>query len=1241
MDGGVMSGFQTRIKGVRLFLLLCMVCPYLSFSSVAFADPETNSFTKDLSSAVPWSKATGTYTMEGDYVKLYNSSATQQNRAVKVIDVNQTVAEPILLRGESKALNVTVPAGYPWYSLRATVTYSDGKNEDFYTPFSTGTHDWELKVSTITPAKPIKTLVVSVMLYNATGTVWFRDVIVYGQGAAGTTPESPAITEPEPSEPVPAEGSDSGSSQPAAETGWTDVSSTVPWARSTGTYTMEGDYVKLYNSTATQQNRAVKTIALNQTEPKAILLRGESKALNVTVPAGYPWYSLRATLTYSDGKVENIYTPFTTGTHEWELKTNTITPTKPVKTLEVSVMLYNATGTAWFRNVMAYEQSAAGEANPESPVVTEPEPSEPPTEPTPAEEPDSAGSQPAAETGWTDVSSAVSWARSTGTYTMEGDYVKLYNSSATQQNRAVKTIALNQTEPKAILLRGESKALNVTVPAGYPWYSLRATLTYSDGKVENIYTPFTTGTHDWELKARTITPTKPVKTLVVSVMLYNATGTAWFRNVFAYEETVPGSGTEEPPPSSGSGSTGSPEATNPDESGSEETQEPPPTSGGTTQDPVAPGGVGSAGWQLVSSATDGGGYQVKDQTANSAWISLSNGSTSNGWNLSTTVQVKGTFNYHSATLTNTYKTTRAGSLKYRIPIPKTGLRWCNIDLKTQTAVSGTNLYKNEISNYFQGLLGNYQPKPDHIWGSVVNNTTGYAIAIDPLAPAQFRIHYDAGSGELYILYDLGFAPSVANATVRFTTWTFNPQQGARQVVKDVYDLYPAAFKDRITARGGTHGLWAIKDFSSSNISNFSDFGIKYNQSNSPQASIDFDRKNGIHTMKYLRPTESFISMAGVATPYSESSVLSRLNTLISQGDGDALSIRNSGIRDPQGRYLFWWGSGWSSGIARFVVNSAPRITPSPNNFERQWNSSGIQDSFNKLGMQGAVVDNSEYFYWMSVQADRVTRLDFYQPHFAQMTTPLTFDTQKRVGIGYEMMQYEYLKGVRDDVSSRAELIPILGNGVPYNTTLIASQFDLIGGETSWQKANNVWSPPSEERLLKFRIQAGKKPVVFLQNPYSFPDWTNSMTQKYFARSALIGALPSFFLDGGGATNVGTRYFNVPSYLERDRATFKKYIPVIKTISEAGWEPIRNASASDSSIMIERFGDIAGGNKTVYLSVFNPTTSTKTFTLTSTAFSSGVVEFKDLITNTNKTWSGSSISLTLAGEAVAVLKIRLN
>ena len=76
---------------------------------------------------------------------------------------------------------------------------------------------------------------------------------------------------------------------------------------------------------------------------------------------------------------------------------------------------------------------------------------------------------------------------------------------------------------------------------------------------------------------------------------------------------------------------------------------------------------------------------------------------------------------------------------------------------------------------------------------------------------------------------------------------------------------------------------------------------------------------------------------------------------------------------------------------------------------------------------------------------------------------------------------------------------------------------------------------------------------------------------------MYGIWPSY------ETRTAPTYFSNPTLFERDRPIFKQFIPVLKAINYAGWEPLTYANASDTrgpeagGFSIERFGSVAHGS----------------------------------------------------------------
>ena len=785
--------------------------------------------------------------------------------------------------------------------------------------------------------------------------------------------------------------------------------------------------------------------------------------------------------------------------------------------------------------------------------------------------------------------------------------IKLTNNGE-QYCSAIYTYTLNQSTAKLIRLSAESYSQGVVTSPSI-WYSLRFDVTYNDNSTELYsHVPFT-GSSSWESKEIIFCPQQPIKQVKVYVMLYNLSGTAWFRNITLQVDNGENN-----------------------------------YNFGKFDDTV------------VFNQTTNEGYLIKQFGANENWYEITNGQTGQNWSLEAESSLCDGFTIHTATITNTGSNERAGVLAYRIPVSGGNVKWCNPDMRTFNTTNSYNIeYYDELASRGKG-----QTSSKHLWGGVVSDTNGYAIAIDPEYPCQFKIRYSACNQELFIVFDLGFTSSGSaqdNATVKFVTWNFDPTIGMRQVVNDYYKLYPDAFCDCIAKRNGEHGIWwFLKDLSDNSISNIKDFGFKFHQQ-PPANEVIYDDYNDILSMIYVAPWELFIygaDLPGWPEP-SYADVEQLVNNLYNNGDLTAIGIVNSGSKDSNGRYRYLTTAPWSPTMIRFQCNPAPGIRPNIydasipseyNAYRSEWGDPSLQTLLTLPNTwDGIMCDNVTNGY-LGLCAEN-TPIDYDSTHFCKMNTPLTHDKNGVVGIGLEMMIWEYFKGVSQDMNNLMDadgrLRIILANGSP--PSFVACKLDVHGTEIVWD-LNNGWVPSSETVMLEHRMKAGRKPLIFLMNPYEHnigpgSDWmNNAKTQKFFARCCAFGIMPSFGItDGGNST--GMLYFNNPVFFETlnpstipsnmtDRNLFQKYIPIIKKLSEAGWEPLRQATVNDNDVFLERFGS-------EYITVFNPTADTKNIVINYLPASINMTG-KELVTGTDISWLNGKVSLTISPEQVAVLEI---
>ena len=115
-------------------------------------------------------------------------------------------------------------------------------------------------------------------------------------------------------------------------------------------FVREGDVFTCVNENASDHRGVAQPVTLNQKTPDTIVASLESKAENVSGRKDNN-YSLYLDLVYQDGtSLWGQAAPFSTGTHDWEQKSVTIFPPKPVKSLSMYGLMRSHSGKAQFRN---------------------------------------------------------------------------------------------------------------------------------------------------------------------------------------------------------------------------------------------------------------------------------------------------------------------------------------------------------------------------------------------------------------------------------------------------------------------------------------------------------------------------------------------------------------------------------------------------------------------------------------------------------------------------------------------------------------------------------------------------------------------------------------------------------------------------------------------------------------------------------------------------------------------------
>ena len=205
-------------------------------------------------------------------------------------------------------------------------------------------------------------------------------------------------------------------------------------------------------------------------------------------------------------------------------------------------------------------------------------------------------------------------------------------------------------------------------------------------------------------------------------------------------------------------------------------------------------------------------------------------------------------------------------------------------------------------------------------------------------------------------------------------------------------------------------------------------------------------------------------------------------------------------------------------------------------------------------------------------------LNFRDDHFRVADLPLTYDDRTgRVAIFGKAPPVEHWRAMAQILHPAGDVVfPNLGHGMTEPWSWFA--VDICGCEQG---------RTGEEFLNFSRTLAHHKPVLFLgylqlHGRDTFLLERDGLLQ-HVRRCALMGIMPSIAIRPGYV-----------EWYERDGDIYRRYIPIIKRLSAAGWEPVTHATAAQDYVRVERFGP---RDRVVYFTLLNEGAQTCEVTLT--------------------------------------------
>lgn len=498
------------------------------------------------------------------------------------------------------------------------------------------------------------------------------------------------------------------------------------------------------------------------------------------------------------------------------------------------------------------------------------------------------------------------------------------------------------------------------------------------------------------------------------------------------------------------------------------------------------------------------------------------------------------------------------------------------------------------------------------FGAVSVGGCGFALGIDTAHPAYFRTAVHPRTRLLFIAFDLGLAPEKRTAAFAFRRFTFTG--GFRGALAAYAAREPDAFKTRVPEQGIWMPFRAIKS-----VENWQDFGFKFKEGNDETA---WDDAHGIFTFRYTEPTTWWLSMdkAHGTNRFTMADCLAKVESLAAKGDPRARAWRGSVMRDEDGaRVGRVMDTPWCRG-AIWLLSPLPDIAG-----VCEYKVKNTEADFAKFyakpfpaGQDGEYIDSAEGYL--------TPTLDFNRAVFAASDTPLVFssDEDHRPALFKGLSMYEYVRRTAARVWPRGRFV--MANGVPGRWPWLPAYVDVGGTETQWIDEEGRWRPESHRSLLYKRALSMGKPYCYLQN-VDFEKFAYADMENFMRHCVAYGLFPGCFSHNASEGH----YFTRPEVYNRDRPLFKKYVPLCKMLSEAGWRPVNTLVAStDARVFVEQFG-------ARYVTVFNSARATVKVRLTakvgaraSEHVEGGGVSFADGVA-----------TLELAPDAVRVLDFNLN
>ena len=612
------------------------------------------------------------------------------------------------------------------------------------------------------------------------------------------------------------------------------------------------------------------------------------------------------------------------------------------------------------------------------------------------------------------------------------------------------------------------------------------------------------------------------------------------------------------------------------------------------------------------------GMLVRDVASDSLWVSPADAATL-GLKLDCQLHSERDFVRLTGTVTDLTASDRAVSVAFALPVPKqdltwwedarshypaadrpecANLRWDGAGARGQHSFYPLAAVTRPGQASAVGALGRAGlPSPPSGEGPGVRSPFALSLATPLDEPTISRLIYDSAAERLLVVFDFGLSADCkrfpSQAPFSFVLRRCDPTWGFRDATEQYVRMYPQFF----TRRPMREGIWMpFTDVAT--VQAPEDFGFMF-QEGAP--NVTYDDAHGYYSFRYTEPMTWWMSMAKELPRTYDAAMGELARWQKAEADDfnrkSARAIPFCGIKEADGRYNHRFeNAAWCDG-AVFALSPDPDLPTdspaTPNKGHMNYSADYADKTYGPApqdhraspgpGQDGEYLDSLE---------GRGTAQNYRHDHFATSDTPLTFSQQTNQPIVLNWFSVaKFTRGVGNDLHSRGRLL--MANTVYASHGWFAPYLDVGGIEVAWLDQQKRYRPDADSTLAGYRWFSHQRPYLMLNN-VDFRAFDEDMEQSYFKRCLAYGLYPSNFegdsWDAAQGKWIGLRYWERPELYNRDRSLYLRFIPIIRQVATAGWEPLTHATCADDTIALERFGNYPDS---LHFTVFNNSEGFKT------------------------------------------------